>query len=54
MVGGYLTAKLNKVSGRVRKVYTLTKKGHKAYAVAAKAWMEISILITKSQRKRRS
>ncbi len=53
MVGGYVTAKLSKVSGRVRKVYTLTKQGHKAYTVAAKAWLEVSVLITKSQRKKR-
>ena len=48
MQGKYVTSRVNKVSGRVRKVYTLTKKGHKAFAVATKAWLEVSAYITEN------
>ena len=45
--GGYVTSRMLKVSGRMRKVYTLTKKGHKAFAVAVKAWLEVAAYISK-------
>lgn len=40
--GGYLTAMTEVVSGRERKVYTLTDKGRDAFRVAVDAWMEIT------------
>jgi DNA-binding PadR family transcriptional regulator len=48
MQGKYVTSRVSKVSGRVRKVYTLTKKGHKAFAIATKAWLEVSAYISKN------
>ncbi len=38
--GGYVTFEKSKVSGRERKVYTLTDKGRQAYEVAVDAWRE--------------
>jgi DNA-binding PadR family transcriptional regulator len=40
--GGYVTAHMEMVSGRNRKVYTLTEKGREAFSVATKAWIEVS------------
>ncbi|MGF1575735.1 MAG: PadR family transcriptional regulator [Cyanophyceae cyanobacterium] len=40
--GGYLTSVEQVVSGRQRKVYTLTAKGRQAFKVAVAAWMEIT------------
>lgn len=38
--GDYVTYEKIKVSGRERKVYTLTEKGRQAYEVAVEAWRE--------------
>ncbi len=40
--GGYVTAAVEIVSGRERRVYTLTAKGREAFRVAVDAWMEIT------------
>lgn len=40
--GGYVIAETEVVSGRERKVYTLTDKGRAAFRVAVDAWMEIT------------
>lgn len=47
--GGYLTAEAQVVSGRERKVYTLTDKGRAAFKVAVEAWMEVTHLLIASQ-----
>ncbi len=38
--GGYVTAGSEIVSGRERKVYTLTEKGRDAFRVGLEAWMD--------------
>jgi PadR family transcriptional regulator PadR len=38
--GGYLTSRLDIVQGRERKVYTLTRRGRKAFDTAVDAWLE--------------
>lgn len=38
--GGYLTAHIDIVQGRERKVYTLTEKGRLAFQTAVDAWLE--------------
>lgn len=38
--GGYVTSKAEVVSGRERKVYTLTEKGIEAFRVGLEAWMD--------------
>jgi PadR family transcriptional regulator PadR len=38
--GGYVTAEAEVVSGRERKVYTLTDKGREAFRVGLEAWMD--------------
>jgi DNA-binding PadR family transcriptional regulator len=48
--GGYLTADLQTVSGRERKVYALTDKGREAFRVAVEAWMEITSCLEASER----
>jgi DNA-binding PadR family transcriptional regulator len=48
--GGYLTADLQIVSGRERKVYSLTEKGRDAFRVAVDAWMEITSCLEASER----
>ena len=48
--GGYLTADLQIVSGRERKVYALTEKGRDAFRVAVEAWMEITSCLAASER----
>ena len=40
--GGYVTVHAETVSGRGRKVYTLTDRGREAFSVATKAWMEVA------------
>lgn len=47
--GGYVTAKAEIVSGRERKVYTLTDKGRQAFKVAVEAWMEITDCLVASK-----
>ncbi len=38
--GGYVTFREETVSGRKRKIYSLTPKGRQAYRVAVQAWHE--------------
>ena len=40
--GGFLTSASEVVSGRERKVYTLTDKGRAAFKVAVEAWMDVT------------
>jgi len=40
--GGYVTAEGVVVSGRERRVYTLTDKGRQAFRVGAEAWAEVT------------
>ncbi|HEY0834083.1 MAG TPA: PadR family transcriptional regulator [Azospirillum sp.] len=40
--GGYVTSHSETVSGRERKVYTLTERGREAFKVAVDAWMEVT------------
>jgi len=40
MQGGYVTCHNEVVSGRQRKVYSLTSKGEQAYRVAVESWRE--------------
>ena len=40
--GGYLTVEAKVVSGRERKVYTLTNRGRAAFKVAVEAWMDVT------------
>jgi PadR family transcriptional regulator, regulatory protein PadR len=37
--GGYLTSHAETVQGRTRKVYTLTRKGRKAFQTGVDAWL---------------
>lgn len=39
--GGYVEATETIVQGRVRKVYTMTQKGHQAFKVAVQVWTDI-------------
>lgn len=48
--GGYVTFETQTVSGRERKVYTLTEKGRQAFKVAVEAWMEITQCLVASER----
>lgn len=48
--GGYVTAELQVVSGRERRVFTLTAKGREAFQVATDAWMEITQCLTESRK----
>lgn len=40
--GGYVTSVSEVVSGRERRVYTLTDKGRAAFKVAVEAWMDVT------------
>ncbi|MGC2855206.1 PadR family transcriptional regulator [Novispirillum sp. DQ9] len=40
--GGYVVSETEVVSGRERRVYTLTDKGREAFRVAVDAWMEVT------------
>lgn len=40
--GGYVECETEIVSGRERRVYTLTDKGRNAFRVAVAAWMEVT------------
>jgi DNA-binding PadR family transcriptional regulator len=40
--GGYVTSRTRVVSGRERRIYTLTRKGRQAFRVAVQAWMEVT------------
>ena len=48
--GGYVTAETSIVSGRERKVYTLTDKGRQAFKVAVEAWMDVTRCLVDSER----
>lgn len=48
--GGYLTAESELVSGRERKVYTLTDKGREAFRVAVESWMEVTQCLSASEK----
>lgn len=45
--GGYVTCEAQVVSGRQRKVYTITDRGREAFRVAVEAWSEVSESIAK-------
>lgn len=44
--GGYVTSDTEIVSGRERRVYTLTEKGRDAFKVAVAAWMDVTRFLT--------
>lgn len=48
--GGYVTSETEIVSGRERKVYTLTPRGRDAFKVAVAAWMEVTAALLDSGR----
>ncbi|MCG7363000.1 PadR family transcriptional regulator [Roseomonas sp. ACRSG] len=48
--GGYLTSEAEIVSGRERKVYTLTDKGREAFKVGLEAWMDATAALTETDR----
>jgi PadR family transcriptional regulator, regulatory protein PadR len=48
--GGYVTSESEVVSGRERKVYTLTDKGRDAFKVAVEAWMDVTRCLIESGR----
>lgn len=48
--GGYVTSQLDVVSGRQRKVYTLTEKGRQAFQVGVSAWMDVTDALVATQR----
>ena len=47
--GGYVTSATEVVSGRERRVYTLTDKGRQAFAVAVEAWMDVTRCLLASE-----
>lgn len=48
--GGYVTAEAAVVSGRERKVYTLTDKGREAFGVGVMAWMDVTEALVETKR----
>lgn len=48
--GGYVTSETEVVSGRERKVYTLTQKGRTALQVGLEAWMDATAALTETDR----
>ncbi|ONH84229.1 PadR family transcriptional regulator [Roseomonas mucosa] len=48
--GGYVTSEAEVVSGRERKVYTLTDKGREAFKVGLDAWMDATAALTETGR----
>lgn len=48
--GGYVTAEAEVVSGRERKVYTLTDKGREAFGVGVAAWMDVTEALVETKR----
>lgn len=48
--GGYVTSETEIVSGRERRVYTLTEKGREAARVGLVAWLEATEALLKTQR----
>ena len=49
MQGGYVTCHKEMVSGRQRKVYSLTSKGEQAYRVAVEAWRETTEALVRAR-----
>lgn len=47
--GGYVTFETEVVSGRERKVYTLTDRGRQAFKVAVAAWMDVTRCLLASE-----
>ncbi|MCA1743209.1 MAG: PadR family transcriptional regulator [Desulfonatronovibrio sp.] len=48
--GEYVSCHKEEFSGRIRKVYTLTDKGKKAYQVAIEAWSETTAALIKAHK----
>ena len=48
--GGYLTSETEVVSGRERRVYTLTDKGREAFRVGLDAWMDATTTLAATGR----
>ncbi|NOG73662.1 PadR family transcriptional regulator [Roseicella sp. DB1501] len=48
--GGYVTSETEVVSGRERRVYTLTDKGREAFQVGLGAWMDATAALTETGR----
>lgn len=48
--GGYVTSTTEIVSGRERRVYTLTEKGREAFRVGLGAWMDATAALTETDR----
>ncbi|SDB22715.1 PadR family transcriptional regulator [Belnapia rosea] len=48
--GGYVTSETEVVSGRERRVYTLTSKGREAFRVGLDAWMDATTALTETGR----
>ncbi len=48
--GGYLTSATEVVSGRERKVYTLTERGREAFRVGLGAWMDATTVLMDTAR----
>jgi PadR family transcriptional regulator PadR len=48
--GGYVTSETEVVSGRERRVYTLTDKGREAFRVAVEAWMDVTRCLLDTER----
>ncbi len=48
--GEYMTSIIEVVSGRERKVYSLTDKGREAFEVAVEAWQEVTQYIMEAVR----
>jgi PadR family transcriptional regulator PadR len=48
--GGYVTSETEVVSGRERRVYTLTDKGREAFKVGLGAWMDATAALTETGR----
>lgn len=47
--GGYLTCQTELANGRERKVYSITKKGKKAYQTAIDAWKDTAAVLVEAQ-----
>jgi PadR family transcriptional regulator PadR len=47
--GGYVTVEAEVVSGRERKVYTLTERGRAAFKIAVEAWMDVTRCLIASE-----
>jgi PadR family transcriptional regulator PadR len=51
--GGYVTSATEIVSGRERRVYTITDKGREAFEVGLDAWMDATAVLTATRRSSR-